>query len=242
MIEEKEINESDLTYIPAPEIRPEFLKDLLEIGGTAPNGLPRLQPVWGMDAVEYGCGNANSIKYPSYDKRHRGLDRWIIEQWLAPTMFNRSEWNASRYEGYIDVLGEYPEKGIYGLLHVVVAEDGGYAPLNERVIAHLKMLKSDRDNDTGAQDAEKLRDFQLKKQALRQQRQNLYNEEADTDFDEYFRRADYHENTRAYSFSSNTINPQSSLILGANGQPAINKNSNAPRIIIPAGARARRGF
>lgn len=241
MIEEQQINESDLIYIPAPEIRPEFLKGLLEIGGIAPNGLPRLQPVWGMDAVEYGCGNANSIKYPSYDKRHRGLDRFIIEQWLAPTMFNRSEWNASRYEGFIDVLGEYPEKGIYGLLHVVVSEDGGYAPLDGKVLAHLKMLKSDRDNDTGAQDAEKLRDFQLKKQALRNQRQNKYNEEADSDFDEYFRRADYHENSRAYSFSSKITASQKSRILGANGAPAVNPNPNAPRIIIPAGSDLR-GF
>lgn len=126
---------------PAPEKPPYFDQSLLLIGGRNPLGEPMFKVGWGWDLTTYRNGNALALKYPG-----PFLNRWILEKWLPPEFFGgQTQWNQRRYGRAAngkttDLLGEYPRKGMYGMVMPLTSADGGFIPLGGAVLAFIDAM------------------------------------------------------------------------------------------------------
>lgn len=129
---------------PAPAKPPYFDQSLLLIGGKTPTGEAMLKVGWGWDLTIYRNGDASALKYPG-----PFLNRWILEKWLPPEFFGAPrDWNERRYtrsaEGKtVDLLGEYPRKGMYGMVMPLTDSQGGFIPLGSEVLTFIDAMMTE---------------------------------------------------------------------------------------------------
>lgn len=187
-------------YIPAPQSAEKFNQKLGRLSGFAPNGQPRLRVVWGMDEKTFRAGNPSAIKYPSYDKTHVGMPFWILEQWYPPTMFDPIAWETDRFENGVDLMGEFPSNGFYGMLTPLFNENHEYLPLSgDALLICKQIIKSREDRQL---DQTLMREKELRTASLEKQYDAQRQTERENEFDRYFSRKDFYENSREYSFAS----------------------------------------
>ena len=129
---------------PAPQ-KPDFFdQSLLLIGGKNPLGEPNLKVGWGWDLTTYRNGNAAALKYPG-----PFLNRWILEKWLEPEFFGTPRrWNERRYgkttDGQnVDLLGEFPRRGMYGMIMPLTSSDGSFIPLGSDVLLFIDWMAAE---------------------------------------------------------------------------------------------------
>lgn len=129
---------------PAPS-KPDFFDaSLLLIGGKNPLGEPLLKVGWGWDLTTFRNGNPQALKYPG-----PFLNRWVLEKWLPPTFFGSSkQWDERRYQktgdgGKVDLLGEYPRQGVYGMVMPLTSADGSFIPLGNEVLTFIDWMQAD---------------------------------------------------------------------------------------------------
>lgn len=126
---------------PAPAKPPFFDQSLLIIGGKAPNGEALYKVGWGWDLHTFRHGNAEALKYPG-----PFLNRWILEKWMPPSFFgSKKQWEERRWsrsaEGKsVDLLGEFPSKGMYGMKMPLIKPDGGFIPLGSAVLEFIDLM------------------------------------------------------------------------------------------------------
>lgn len=122
--------------------KPDFFDtSLLMIGGKTPVGEPLYKVGWGWDLTCFRNGNPSALKYPG-----PFLNRWILEKWLPPEFFgSKKQWETHRWSWTadgksLDVLGEFPSKGMYGMKMPLVTPDGGFIPLGSSVLEFIDMI------------------------------------------------------------------------------------------------------
>lgn len=133
-------------YLPAPALPGDFEKRLEAIAGKCPLGVPGIRFVWGMDRKQF-YGGIEDQKYLDPNGKYIGLPYFIAEVWSPETVYDRAEWEASRYgmliddyefdaatgrmiqkyDATIDVLGPFPEQGVWDYLRTCRRED--FSPL-----------------------------------------------------------------------------------------------------------------
>lgn len=129
---------------PAPEKPPYFDQSLLLIGGTNPLGEPNLKVGWGWDLTTYRNGNNSALKYPG-----PFLNRWILEKWLPPEFFGSvKQWETRRYSRSadgksVDLLGEFPRRGAYGMVMPLTTGAGEFIPLGGEVLTFIDWMAAD---------------------------------------------------------------------------------------------------
>ena len=136
-------------YNPAPA-RPDFFdQSLLLIGGRNPLGQPNLKVVWGWDARTFRNGNPEALKYPG-----PFLNRFILEKWLPPEFFgSQKQWELHRYHKSgdgkkIDLLGDYPRQGSYGMVMPLTTSTGEYIPLSSDVLLFIDSMQHEFNSRT----------------------------------------------------------------------------------------------
>lgn len=102
---------------------------------------------------------------PSYKTVHKGIDLWVIEEWVGPAELAPG-WSAGRWaweDGKkVDKTGPLPERGCYR--HVCTVSRGGqYVPLNEDALKAVRgtLAFNERENQIGdawAEDSEEKRE------------------------------------------------------------------------------------
>jgi len=120
---------SNLTYLPPPEKPREWDERFRKlIGINAATGEPWLRVVWGMDRKKFIAG-VEEVWYIDPNGKYVGMPYLILEKWAPPQTYDRAEWEESRYDGTLDVLGAFPEKGVWDFLCTVrneKMEPGGW--------------------------------------------------------------------------------------------------------------------
>jgi hypothetical protein len=118
-------DEKGLEYVPAPPRPPGFDRELKRLVGICPNGTDLyLRFVWGMDVTEVLDGQLVH-RYPDPLGKYVGVDRWVLEGWQSPDVYDRTEWNLNR-----DLMGPWPENGVWDYIATLQDEQGGYLPLD----------------------------------------------------------------------------------------------------------------
>ncbi len=121
-----ETNPDYLIYEPAPEKPEGFDKRIEKIVGLCPNNTdPYIRFVWGMDATEK-FGENLVPRYPDPDDKYVGLPFWVIEGWQSPDVYDRAEWELHK-----EVLGEFPNRGVWDFIEVYRTPDYRMIPLGE---------------------------------------------------------------------------------------------------------------
>jgi len=118
----------------SPPAKPENLDADVE---RITQGMGRI--VWGMSVFTFRNGDPKAVKYPW---KPFGIDRWLYEVKIDPSVFNMAEWEANRYriieDRTIDVLGPTPpEWGLKTVLMEAVTCD--YMPCDQRFLDWLAM-------------------------------------------------------------------------------------------------------
>ena len=136
-------------YCEAPA-KPDFFDtSLLLIGGKNPLSEPMLRVSWGWDLRTFRNGDPQALKYPG-----PFLERWILEKWLPAEFFGtKRQWEQHRYmkagDGrHIDLLGEFPRQGSYGMVMPIVDPDGGFIPLSSDVLLFIDRMQSEFNSRT----------------------------------------------------------------------------------------------
>ena len=137
-------------YQPAP-YKPEwFDKELAKIGGLNPYGEPNFRVVWGMDEKTFRDGDPNAIKYLAADSDHLGRPSWILEEWWSAFRVGTfADWERNRYffneEGKkIDLIGEYPSRGMYWLFCLLENAEGKPSALTSSTLEYIQQLIKSR--------------------------------------------------------------------------------------------------
>lgn len=118
-----------------------FDQSLLMIGGKTPTGEPLYKVGWGWDLRTFRNGNPEALKYPG-----PFLNRWIWEKWMPPTFFgSKKQWEERRWSRSadgksIDLLGDFPSKGMYGMKMPLITPQGGFIPLGSSVLEFIDMV------------------------------------------------------------------------------------------------------
>lgn len=180
-----------------------FDQSLLLIGGKTPTGEPLYKVGWGWDLRTFRNGNPEALKYPG-----PFLNRWIWEKWLSPGFFGSpKQWEERRWlrstDGQsVDLLGEFPRKGMYGMKMPLITPDGGFIPLSSSVLEFIDMIhQSDYSQGWNVYSDAKLY-ARLQEQMAEEEARMLA--EADKEAEEH---GDY---VRAHEFEINT-NPAFSM-------------------------------
>lgn len=127
-------------YQPAPAKMPFFDAELVRIAGRNLYDEPRLRVVWGCDERAHRAGNAHAVKYPGPHSRAVGIDRWILEVWRPAEFFGSPEdWERLRYcpggtGGRVDLLGDYPSRGMYVMVLPLCTKEGDYIEASAEVV------------------------------------------------------------------------------------------------------------
>lgn len=125
----------------APARPPFFDQSLLMIGGKTPTGEPLYKVSWGWDLRCFRQGNSSALKYPG-----PFLNRWIWEKWMPPSFFGSEKqwedrrWTRSADAKWVDLLGAFPSKGMYGMKMPLTTPDGGFLPLGSSVLEFIDMV------------------------------------------------------------------------------------------------------
>ncbi len=124
--------------------RPDFFDTSLRlIGGNNPLGEPNLRVDWGWDCRTFRNDNPEALAYPG-----PYLDRWILQKWIEPSFFgSKRHWNEHRYQrrgdgNRIDLLGEFPSRGRYGMVMPLTDPQGGFIPLSSDVLLFIDQMWS----------------------------------------------------------------------------------------------------
>lgn len=128
-------NNSHLEYVPAPAISEEFTREFERIVPLK-DGIRQLRFVWGMDRLEY-CGGHWERRYGDTDNnppKYVGRERWVIEGFQPPEIYNRAEWEAKEH-----LLGPWPVNGVWDFIEFHVSNNGGYLPLDETALNHARI-------------------------------------------------------------------------------------------------------
>lgn len=125
--------------------KPDFFDtSLLLIGGKNPLDEPNLKVSWGWDIKTFRNENPEALKYPG-----PFLNRWILEKWLPPEFFGSvKHWEQCRYkvrlgQRRIDLLGEYPRRGAYGMVMPLTDSQGGFIQLGSEVLTFIDWMQAD---------------------------------------------------------------------------------------------------
>ncbi|HXG86115.1 MAG TPA: hypothetical protein VNI84_18995 [Pyrinomonadaceae bacterium] len=120
---------SDLIYLPAPApVLSDFAEELKKIVGECPTGETYLRFSWGMDVTER-WGEDVVHRYPDPDDKHVALPRFVMEGWQSPEVYDRAEWKKN-----IDVLGDFPERGVWDFVSILQTDDGDFLPLGTQAL------------------------------------------------------------------------------------------------------------
>lgn len=141
---ELEVSLFSRNYQPPPAKMPFFDAELLRVGGRNPYGEARLRVVWGPDERCHRAGNPRAVKYPGPHSRAVGIDRWILEAWRPADFFGAPEdWERLRYYAdetgaRVDLLGEYPSRGMYVMVMPLCTKDGDYIECGAEVLRFVE--------------------------------------------------------------------------------------------------------
>lgn len=136
------MSEETLRYIPEPERPADFQKRLEALVGLCPIGEPGIRFVWGMDRKKF-YGGVEDIVYLDPNGVNVGMPWFIAECWSPESVYDRQEWEDRRYgmatgetkfnfrtweyepviDMTIDVLGPFPERGVWDYLRTCRRED-----------------------------------------------------------------------------------------------------------------------
>lgn len=151
---------TDLLYPTRPETPQDFEKNLSAIVPLCPTGERYLRFRWAPDITEEFDGQTG-YRYPDiYNNppKYCAMPYFIMEGWQSPEVFDRDEWEATRFTKYVDfdgnlvpreafsqfedneigevgelitfdVLGEFPEKGVWDFIEVLRGDEGETLPL-----------------------------------------------------------------------------------------------------------------
>ena len=143
------LKQKPTTYQPAPA-KPDFFdQNLRNIGGINPYGEPNLKVTWGWDLRAFRNGDPQALKYPG-----PFLNRFILEKWLPVSFFDTPEsWEVSRYVATadgkkIDLLGEFPARGQYGMVMPLTTSDGGFIPCTSAVLSFIDGMRQEFETRT----------------------------------------------------------------------------------------------
>lgn len=161
------MSKESLIYFPAPELRKDFDRRLREFVGLCPISEPGIRFVWGCDRKKFYGGTEQHV-YIDPNGKYVGLPYYVAEVWSPETVYDRKEWEASRYGmlikdveyskcslaqpnpccqhfgGYgfhqkcdltIDVLGPFPEKGVWDFLKICRRDD--FSPMTAEEMLDL---------------------------------------------------------------------------------------------------------
>lgn len=120
--------EAHLKYEPAPARPHDFDRRLKTIVDRCPTGELYLRFSWGMDVTEVLDGYILH-RYPDTEGKFVGFDRWILEGWQASDVYDRQQWKENE-----DLLGPFPENGVWDFIAVVQDEKKRYLPLGEHAL------------------------------------------------------------------------------------------------------------
>ncbi len=125
--------------------KPDFFDDaLIRIGGKNPFGETMLRVDWGWDCRTFRKGDPEALAYPG-----PFLDRWILQRWYAPEFFgSKRHWEEFRYMKVtggapVDLLGEFPSRGRYGMVMPLTTADGDFIPLGSAVLQFIDRMQSE---------------------------------------------------------------------------------------------------
>jgi hypothetical protein len=141
-------------YVPAP-YKPEWFDGALaRIFGYNRLGQPKMIVEWGCNARTFRNGNPHAVKYPNPAKPSVGIDRWILAEWQPPEFFGTPEkWEEVRYyfddqNRKIDLMGEYPSRGMYTMVMPICTKEGDYMPLSVHVTSWCESVLKDMHQTT----------------------------------------------------------------------------------------------
>lgn len=127
---------TDLEYLPAPEISKEFTARFDAIVPLSPNGRDRmLRYVWGMDRTEYVAG-FDVRRYSDVDNdppKYVGRARWVLEGWQSPEVYDRKEWDENEH-----LLGPFPLNGYWDFIEYHTGPEEEYLPLDTSAITRVE--------------------------------------------------------------------------------------------------------
>lgn len=132
--------------VEAPAKPAGFDLSLLLIGGRNPYGEPNLKVSWGWDLRTTRYGKTDALKYPG-----PFLDRWILERWMPPSFFGSlKQWETHRYHRApdgtkVDLLGDFPRRGQYGMVMPIMAPFGEFIPLDGQVLEAIDRMQKESD-------------------------------------------------------------------------------------------------
>lgn len=164
-------DKTGLIYKPAPRLPEDFEYRLKQIAGVCPTGEPGIRFVWGCDRMDFYAGREDQ-KYIDPNGVYVGLPYFVAEAWSPETVYDRDEWERSRYgmlipdlnfgrcseampipcqdpghylagrvglhqvwDSSIDVLGPYPERGVWDLVAFCHGQD--LSPLTPEKMLNL---------------------------------------------------------------------------------------------------------
>lgn len=187
----------------APAKPPSFDQSLLLIGGKTPVGEPLYKVGWGWELTCFRNGNPSALKYPG-----PFLNRWIWEKWLPPEFFgSKKQWETHRWgrtsDGkLVDLLGEFPSRGMYGMKMPLTDPEGGFIPLGSSVLQFIEMIhQSDYSQGWNVYSSAKLYARLQEQMAEEETRLDALRDEEVEEFTDYIRvREDEINNNREQFF------------------------------------------
>jgi hypothetical protein len=110
------------------EPSPEVAAVLRNVGGSNPYGSPMYRAIWSNTRLDWCKGDEGWLaRRPKYWHKP---DRWIIEKWLPPSIYERGSWDE-------DELGPFPSHGDYECSFVVEDEQQQFIQLTEAIAREL---------------------------------------------------------------------------------------------------------
>lgn len=134
----KEAEYKELIYEPPPFVHESFWAEFNALVPDVPDspGTKRLRWIWGMDVLEY-CAGFWERRYGDTDHKpvkYIGRARWVLEGYQPPSIYNRTEWAKDEH-----LLGPFPENGTWDFVAFHTDNQGGYLPLDESAINHVRI-------------------------------------------------------------------------------------------------------
>jgi hypothetical protein len=194
-----------------------FNAQLLKEFGTNPHGEAKFRVVNGRTATWFSLGNPNAIKYVNLldpTDNENGMPFPMLEEWMSPERLGSEEdweryrwWYGESFDelGKLDVLGEYPRKGMYVLCggRPLMNADCEPLPLTEEVLRQvIGMIKSKP--KSAAMLASEIRAMQDKAALAREKKRQLAKEKSKAIWDSLMGRKEKINAgaTRDYSFGN----------------------------------------
>ena len=123
------MSQKGLLYIPPPEIPADFKRQFNNIVPVCPTGERYLRFVWGMDRKQIGSNLCRYHDVLNVPAKYVGLERWVLEVWQTPEVFDRAEW--AQHES---TLGDFPESGVWDFVAILETGTGEFLNLGARAL------------------------------------------------------------------------------------------------------------